>query len=665
MPVTVSHVLSATTPDDPAFEIRPSHWNSSHLFTLNAVGGEISNAFGNAGGVSFGYDGTNVTAQASAAPSPINFSAGTTSNNLGSVVFSNSNGISFGLSGSTITGTVATNYQSQGAYLTTAMQSNAATISNINISAGTTSTNASAFTFSNSNNFTFGLGTGANAGVITGSYTVPSVTNSSWTVSDTATSATVGRLAFTASNGITMTLSTSNNGNHTLIASYTVPNVPAATSWTVSDTATSATVGRLAFTNSNGITATLSTSNNGNHTVIMSHNGITSQSTQFLAMTLAGNTAGTTTFNASNNATLFFNGGNNITLSGNGSTVTISAASQTNQTVGFYALGTTTGQSSSSTWDARTLSFAGAGAISLGNSSNSGLIISSPVTSSIVGTNGISVSTNGSTISVLPNWISSYENMEGLFGTATTGWTAGSVSHAVVFNVPWALSLSFIRIPISMTTQSTTLATLASNTASAQAGLTHTFNAGIYSLGVGGNSKSLQSVTTGTATYVMSQKISITSSTRASYSLAFSGQANGGQTSLSTQYSVSNTNYSFTTDQIATAFSGLRFLDIPCAASLSPGPYWLVIGMSSNSSSAGAALGGMSNCGVSYSNHYAATMVNSAFGIMGSTDFTSGGLLGAGSFSTAGGGTTNSIPISAISSNASQARLYFQMLRSA
>lgn len=58
---------------------------------------------------------------------------------------------------------------------------------------------------------------------------------------------------------------------------------------------------------------------------------ISTQSTQFLALTLGGNTAGTTTFHATNNASLFLNGGNNITLSGNGSTVTISAAAQTNQ----------------------------------------------------------------------------------------------------------------------------------------------------------------------------------------------------------------------------------------------------------------------------------------------------------------------------------------------
>src|SRR5260221_238367 len=309
-----------TQANDTRYENQASNWNETHAFSLNASGSEISRAFDNGGGITFGLEtnGSITAAAPAGAPSPVNFSAGTTSNNLASVVFSNSGGISFGLNGSTITGTVATNYQSQGAYLTTAMQSNAATISNINLSAGTTSNNLSAFVLSNSNNFSFGL----NGSTVTASYTVPTVTNSSWTVSDSATSATVGRLAFTAANGITMSLSTSNNGNHTVFASYTVPTVTNS-SMTVSDAATSGTLARLAFTNLNGVTLSLSTGAGGSHTIVGSHNALTSQSTQYQAMTLAGNTAGTTTFNASNNATLFFNGGANITLSSNGFTGTI------------------------------------------------------------------------------------------------------------------------------------------------------------------------------------------------------------------------------------------------------------------------------------------------------------------------------------------------------
>jgi hypothetical protein len=125
MPLTISHALSMTTPNDSAYENQPKHWNSNHAVTLSISATEISGLFSNKNGVSFGLDGTNITGSVAAGvPSPVNFSAGTTSSDLGSVVFSNSNGVSFGLSGSTITGTVATNYQSQGAYLTTAMLSN-------------------------------------------------------------------------------------------------------------------------------------------------------------------------------------------------------------------------------------------------------------------------------------------------------------------------------------------------------------------------------------------------------------------------------------------------------------------------------------------------------------------------------------------------------------
>jgi hypothetical protein len=166
MPVSVSitHQLSATTPDNPAYEIRPSHWNSAHAATasLQVLATEISGLFSNKNGVSFGLDGTNITGSIAAGGAPGSISAGTTNFGLGQVVFSNSNGVSFGLDGATVTATVQTNY------LTTAMLSNAVTISNINVSAGTTSNNLSKITFSNSNNVTFGL----NASVITASAAV-------------------------------------------------------------------------------------------------------------------------------------------------------------------------------------------------------------------------------------------------------------------------------------------------------------------------------------------------------------------------------------------------------------------------------------------------------------------------------------------------------------
>ena len=84
----------------------------------------------NSHGVSFGFDGTNVTANAG-----LNLSAGTTSNVLAAVTFSNSNGVSFGLNGSTVTASYA----------------------GLNISGGTTSNLLSQIVLSNSNGLSFGL----------------------------------------------------------------------------------------------------------------------------------------------------------------------------------------------------------------------------------------------------------------------------------------------------------------------------------------------------------------------------------------------------------------------------------------------------------------------------------------------------------------------------
>jgi hypothetical protein len=262
MPVTVSHALSATTPDDPTFEIRPSHWNSGHAFTVNLIGSEISGAFSNAGNVSFGFDGTNITATAQDAGDGLNrISAGTqVAGTNQTVSFADSNGVSWGLNGSTLTATVATNYQSSNAnYLTS--QSNQA------FSASGGSSAFQTLNFANSNGLTF------------------------------------------------------SNSNGSVIASYTVPT----------QTAQSAIKG---FGASN-----------------------------------TGNTAGNT--GISSGIDWILGGTNNITISestagGGANTLWISGPTQSVQTGGIYVTAQSTGQSSSSTYDLRTLSMVGDGIVSAG-----------------------------------------------------------------------------------------------------------------------------------------------------------------------------------------------------------------------------------------------------------------------------------------------------------
>ena len=416
MPGTISHALSMTSPNDPAYENQPQHWNSSHLFTLNASGSEISNAFNNGGGVTFGLEtnGSITAAAPAGAPSPVNFSAGTTSNNLASVVFSNSNGVSFGLNGSTITGTVKTDYLttamasnrgsdfvqataafhgtsasgtiasdgisvSIGPYLTTAMQSNAATISNIKISAGTASQTRSDVTFNDSNGVSFGLGTGANAGVIT---------------------ATV------------KTDYQSSNANY--LTSQSNQNVTAGNGGFAFQT--------LSFSNVNGV----SFGTSAGSAITASHNALTSQSNQAASASNGSFTFQTLGFSNANNVTFGTSAGSIVTAS----VAAPGAAAENNaiNLLGANTAGNTTATGSTIGWSGINATLSG--------TNNSQVVISVPATSSLVGTLGIQISTAGSTISIEPPTLSMHVNIGAGFGTGSAGMTHGSHSNGTVMIFP-------------------------------------------------------------------------------------------------------------------------------------------------------------------------------------------------------------------------------------
>jgi len=406
MPVTVNHQLTATTPDNPSYEIKPSNWNSEHAVTINAVGSEISGAFGNGGGVTFGLsaDGK-ITASAPAGGgglTNINVSAGTTSNNLSAFQFSNGSGVTFGLNGSTITASVQTNYlttamasnrgtdfvqataafagtnasgtiasngisvsvgnyittarasndavglntaltagplawtvNSNGislnassaagttsgfggnlisgsmthntaglnlslnhpAWLTTAMQSNAVTLSNIRVSAGTTSNLLSAITFNNANGVTFGL----NAGTITASHNGLTTAALSDHSHGNPTLALTNISGTTASNsaGLTLSLSAAAPGGGGAI------NVSAGT--------TSGNLQTIQFDNANGVSFGLDGS-----TVTAS---VAAGAGGGVAIAAGGATV--------SNSTVVFSNSNNITFGLNGSTMTASYADVT------------------------------------------------------------------------------------------------------------------------------------------------------------------------------------------------------------------------------------------------------------------------------------------------------------------------------------------------
>jgi hypothetical protein len=255
--VTVFNSLGSTVTANATDLVRPQDWNSVHNQFMTIAGNTAGASTMSGTNIVF-QGGNNVTLSANAqtlvfsAASQtvqtqnivsVNGSTGGISLNVGSSLSSSTNGssITFGLASN-----ITTALQSAGAYLTTAalsnhshnfattttggalivvgttnsngatigvpsflttaMQSNAATISNINVSAGTTSNNLSALTFNNGNGVSFGL----DAGVMTASVAAAGGAQTGVSgISAGTTQATSGTVSFADGNGVSFGM----NGN--------------------------------------------------------------------------------------------------------------------------------------------------------------------------------------------------------------------------------------------------------------------------------------------------------------------------------------------------------------------------------------------------------------------------------------------------------------------
>jgi hypothetical protein len=236
----ITHQLSATTPDDPAYEIRPSHWNQEHVQALTLDG--------NTAGQST-WSGTNLVLQGGpnatlslngntlvfsggvgAAGNTGYLSADGNTASLGTVVFSNSNGIGFGIAGQTLTAS------HNG--LTTAAQSNHShgnpTLNLTNLS-GTTNSNSAGLTLSLSAAapFVAGVSTGGN------------------TAGDTGVTGT--RVVLVGSNTITWSQTTGAAGATITVLGANTHDQQTGISGIVASDATY-TSGTVSFSNQNGVT---------------------------------------------------------------------------------------------------------------------------------------------------------------------------------------------------------------------------------------------------------------------------------------------------------------------------------------------------------------------------------------------------------------------------
>ena len=332
--------------------------------------------------------------------------AGTTSSAQGTDLWlGGGNGVTISGSSNTLSFSVATNYQSQGAYLTTAMQSNAVTLSNILISAGASSADVSAITFSNANGVTFGYDkTNITASVAAQSNQTLSLAATSNTAGNTSGMSVDARSLTLAGYGAASVGYSTSAGGSTVLVSVPVQSAQTQSNiQAIYDGANSISTGTIRFTNANGVS--------------FSVNGQTlsaSVNTSYL-----GSNASTNYVQAAAN----FDGTNASGTIASGA-ISVSVAAQSNQTQSWAATSNTAGNVSHMTVDARSLTLAGYGAASVGFSTSAGgstALVSVPVQSaqtqsnlqaiydgansistgtvSLANANGVSFSINGQTLS--------------------------------------------------------------------------------------------------------------------------------------------------------------------------------------------------------------------------------------------------------------------------
>jgi hypothetical protein len=474
MPATISHNLSATTPDNPAYEIRPSHWNSAHAVTFNAVGSEISGAFSNANNVTFGLE-TNgfITASASLAGGAGDgfnrIAAGTqTAGTLATVIFSNSNGITFGMSDSSVV-TASHNGITSQTVQTQNMVSVLGSTGNIS--------------FANSNGITFG----ANASTITASHNgLTSQSNQAFSAQ--GGSSAFQTLSFANSNGITFS-----NSNGSVVASHNALTTARASNdaiglntaqtnvtWTVNSSGLSLNAAGYAGT------ATTFNGTNASGSMTLNSNGLR------LDLSVAGGGL-TPVASASNGSfsftTLAFSNANNVTFGTSaGSIITASvaapgAAAENNwiNLLGANTAGNTTASGS-------TLGYSG---INLTLSGTNGSIVnfSAPATSSLVAAADISISTNGSTITLSrTQQRASFYNPFAMFQTTSSAIGNGSLMIQPMFGFRGVESITRFDVFESMS--------ISSSSNSSHAGAL-SFYLGLYTL----NGSTLSLASSGSQSY--------------------------------------------------------------------------------------------------------------------------------------------------------------------
>jgi hypothetical protein len=232
-------------------------------FTTGATAGSVLVGTHDTAGLSLGVPAW-ITTYVGQTVQPVAWSGSGGSSNFSTLNFSNASNISFSNSNGSIQvvhNLAGTSTGFAGANISGSITNNS---SGINISLSVAAPGAAA-----ENNWVNLLGANT-AGNTTASGSTLGFSGVNLTLSGTNNSQLVFSAPATSSLSATGAVSISVNGSTISIGA------PNQTSWSVSDNATSGTVGRLAFTNLNGVTLSLSSGTGGLHTIVGSYN-----STQF------------------------------------------------------------------------------------------------------------------------------------------------------------------------------------------------------------------------------------------------------------------------------------------------------------------------------------------------------------------------------------------------
>jgi hypothetical protein len=271
-------------------------------YTVPSVPG--ATVFSNSNNVTFGLNGSTVTASASfvaQTAQPVAASASNGSFNFSTLKFVEGSGVTWATQVNGIQASIKTDYQSSNAnYLTSQSTGpSAIAVPGTTVSSGT-------IIFSNSNGVTFGYGTGTASNIIT--VTVqPGAAAGIAAINAGSEQATNGTVTFANSNGVTFGMGT---GGSAGVITASISPAAATGIGAIAGGGNTATSGTVVFSNSNNV----SFSFNGSTQMVASASfNQTAQPVVALGISTAGNTQGTS--GSFNTGTYIFEGSNGLSVS--------------------------------------------------------------------------------------------------------------------------------------------------------------------------------------------------------------------------------------------------------------------------------------------------------------------------------------------------------------